>query len=676
MPLILPNSIFYHVGRTGGHWVSHALWKSGLVQKRLFPLHLTPIQAAGEPDFEDRPFRFCFVRHPLHWLASLWRHEMEFGWLPDSLVTKLAYSESFEIFLEKMLAAWPQGPCSEQVMRYVDDCQFVGRLENLSGDLEYALDTAGENYDKAILATPPVNESAIQAIKEAAIAPSGILQRVMDAEAAFNERFGYDSIPQSLVGKSTRSSIWPILPLKPGADLAVVAKAVAGEVAGAKFDYRFDQGGISPNHGIDRREQLDMVAALSDIPVENRRVAVLGEGDPYFAHLLKARGAQNVDFVTASTGMFAQTLSTIVDTDIRVIEFADYLRSEDVYDLIAITGLAASAPCFELDLVVACGKLADGGHLLAYCPLLYQDEATKVTWPSGSDIISFYSRDYLTNFIGNAFEATIRSSFGRSPDASFRQACYDLAGNIGADPEHIVGAGIFEARRITASATCPYDGLRQWLTHLPPTVLEQPVDLLPKASRLTVAQLKQMLDHERTQSNIAKNAVLDRSRDLVEARKEVLAIHIQFDLLNEQLRQTRVDMGRLQTERDKFFGQVAGLRDAVANRDDELTLARKELSQVRVDLGLVSEKIRLAQQDLVTLTTERDEISGIRDSLKDALAHRESDLSEARKQLSAVHIDLESARMRISEVEGELEQTRETLKGIEGLEAIIDALKT
>ena len=324
MPLILPNSTFYHVGRTGGHWVSHVLWKSGLVQKRLFPLHLTPVQAAAEPDFESRPFNFCFVRHPLHWLASLWRHEMEFGWLPDSFVTKRAYSESYELFLEKMLAAWPQGPCSEQVMRYADDCQFVGRLENLAGDLEHALDAAGETYDKAILATPPVNESAIQAIKDAAVAPLELLQRVMDAEGGFNARFGYDTIPESLVGKGMHTAIWPILPLKPQADLAAVSKAVAGQAAGAKFDYRFEQGEVSPKHGTDRREQLDMIAALSAVAVENKRVAVLGEGDPYFAHLLRARGAQVVDFITPSTSIYAQTVADIVDGDIRVMDFATY----------------------------------------------------------------------------------------------------------------------------------------------------------------------------------------------------------------------------------------------------------------------------------------------------------------------------------------------------------------
>ena len=170
MTIVLPNSVFFHIGRTGGHWVNHVLWRAGLIDKRLHPLHLTPQDVASDEDVSSRKNRFCFVRHPLDWAASVWRHEMEFGW-SDSELSRAASADDFPSFLRKLLRAYPNGPCTQTMKPYLDGCPFVGKLERIAEDLACALSGAGEVFEAKCLAAPPLNQSSIPELVDADVTP-------------------------------------------------------------------------------------------------------------------------------------------------------------------------------------------------------------------------------------------------------------------------------------------------------------------------------------------------------------------------------------------------------------------------------------------------------------------------------------------------------------------------
>jgi len=76
--LVLPHSIFFHVGRTAGHCVRKTIREMGIPAYDVGALHDFPSNILLN-ETEKKKLFFCFVRHPLAWLKSFWCHEMQFG---------------------------------------------------------------------------------------------------------------------------------------------------------------------------------------------------------------------------------------------------------------------------------------------------------------------------------------------------------------------------------------------------------------------------------------------------------------------------------------------------------------------------------------------------------------------------------------------------------------------
>lgn len=201
MAVLLKNSIFFHIGRTGGYWVRDVLADLNLVEGEIGSFHATPRQVRGEEAVRSRTFRFCFVRHPLSWLRSAWVHEEYNGWR-DSAFPKDVHADCFADFIEGLVQLFPEGPVSNFFNDYIECCDFVGRQEAVREDLCVALFRAKERFNvSSIIDCPNVNESKITKLSGIAVAPLFLLKKIMEVEKDFCDRFNYDDIPNSFVAK-------------------------------------------------------------------------------------------------------------------------------------------------------------------------------------------------------------------------------------------------------------------------------------------------------------------------------------------------------------------------------------------------------------------------------------------------------------------------------------------
>jgi hypothetical protein len=199
--LVLPHSIFFHVGRTAGHYVRKTIREMGIPAYDVGSFHDWPSNIQLN-ETEQKKLFFCFVRHPLAWLKSFWCHEMQFGWSESDYSSK-TQSDSFAEFLTKAVEAFPNGPATEAFRPFLMQCQEVGRQENLTADLRRILEGAGEKVVPEVLEQAGVTTVEIaREILDAATAPKEVLEKVLHAERELCERFGYADIPKSLIGPS------------------------------------------------------------------------------------------------------------------------------------------------------------------------------------------------------------------------------------------------------------------------------------------------------------------------------------------------------------------------------------------------------------------------------------------------------------------------------------------
>ena len=193
--LVLPNSRFLHVPKTGGKWIKKAIIAAGIPYEEHFRpwgcQHITLLENPPHPEL----FTFAFVRHPLRYWQSYWRFKMGVDWNdPHNGLDKKCRADDFETFMRNVLSMF-YGECSKVYERFVgppdDEIEFVGKFENLVEDLITALALAGEKFDpRVIRATAPTNVSD----KKRYVADySPELERdVRKAEQPALERFDYN----------------------------------------------------------------------------------------------------------------------------------------------------------------------------------------------------------------------------------------------------------------------------------------------------------------------------------------------------------------------------------------------------------------------------------------------------------------------------------------------------
>lgn len=202
MTLLLPNSVFIHIPKTGGTWVRQALEDADLsiatilsrdrkesYNNTIDSWHNVP---TWDIRYQERPNRFCFVRHPAEWYRSYWAFRM---WKKNWNVVENDFdfwcaAGNFEEFIEKVLHHY-SGYLTQMHAYFADHCTFVGKSENLPTDLLTVLDLFEEKYDpRDIALLHPIKVTPIK-YKMAAIYAEGQLERILEAESGALERYDY-----------------------------------------------------------------------------------------------------------------------------------------------------------------------------------------------------------------------------------------------------------------------------------------------------------------------------------------------------------------------------------------------------------------------------------------------------------------------------------------------------
>ena len=160
MTLLLPNSVFLHIPKTGGTWVRQALEDADLsiatilsrdrgesYNNTIDSWHNVP---TWDIRYQERPNRFCFVRHPADWYRSYWAFRMwRKNWnIVENDFDFLCSAGTFEEFIEKVLHNY-SGYLTQMYAYFTDHCTFIGKSENLPSNLLIALDLFEEKWSQA-----------------------------------------------------------------------------------------------------------------------------------------------------------------------------------------------------------------------------------------------------------------------------------------------------------------------------------------------------------------------------------------------------------------------------------------------------------------------------------------------------------------------------------------------
>jgi hypothetical protein len=203
--LVTSRMLFLHLPKTGGSWVTSALLAAGVRAERpaSLPFHANREESRA---YGDR-FTCAFVRHPLDFWRSYWAFRMRDGWDRQSAIDVQAASSDLNEFAARLVERAP-GAATHFYEAFVgvpgDEIDFIGRQENLAGDLVSALRSAGEPFDEETLrAHPRVNSS------DYALLPTLFTrvaaERLAEAEHVLIERFyASDPLPARLLDRGER----------------------------------------------------------------------------------------------------------------------------------------------------------------------------------------------------------------------------------------------------------------------------------------------------------------------------------------------------------------------------------------------------------------------------------------------------------------------------------------
>lgn len=221
MALVLKGgAIFLHIPKTGGNWVTTVLKECGLVKGSIGHKHadidrvLFPSENSGHKLLKylikrkllyprDKPFMFCFVRHPVKWYESWFKYMSqpsrqwcEWGdekdtkrWHPNAVLNGLG-DTNFNQFVRNVIRKRP-GYVTELYGWYTKpQIDFVGKQENLREDLIHVLRVLDFEFDEDFVRNfPKVGVSS--KTEDKVIWDPDLKEEVFKLEYAGIVRYGY-----------------------------------------------------------------------------------------------------------------------------------------------------------------------------------------------------------------------------------------------------------------------------------------------------------------------------------------------------------------------------------------------------------------------------------------------------------------------------------------------------
>ena len=193
MAIYMPNSVYIHVPKTGGTWLTEAITASGIPFKKSAYLHHVP-------SFKEIHNRWVFVavRHPVSWLTSLYHHRKRNNWNWDHPNAReidiVCRAYKLEDFIIKVIDhPGIVGRYFDLFIRQYEGYQklVIGKQENLANDFIAFLKKGGEMFNAdAIRNFAPLHTSEISEQF-----PQRLLEPLFQSEKAFFLKCGYHLQP-------------------------------------------------------------------------------------------------------------------------------------------------------------------------------------------------------------------------------------------------------------------------------------------------------------------------------------------------------------------------------------------------------------------------------------------------------------------------------------------------
>lgn len=204
MTVVLKKSIFIHISKTGGTWVTKSLEQIG--KKKGFNKHCTLQELIDfHPNLKGKSV-FAFVRNPVTWYQSRWscnwnryfflnpekRPKLLSGPLMLYQHTRILNTEElndFQVWSSRVISDYPKF-ISEHYQHYLginyNNFDYVGKFENLQSDLVKALESLGEESNIGM--QPPANEASKDLIR---LWDKGTLGKVIGYNRDLMNKFNY-----------------------------------------------------------------------------------------------------------------------------------------------------------------------------------------------------------------------------------------------------------------------------------------------------------------------------------------------------------------------------------------------------------------------------------------------------------------------------------------------------
>jgi SAM-dependent methyltransferase/uncharacterized coiled-coil DUF342 family protein len=678
--LVLPHSIFFHVGRTAGHCVRKTIREMDIPAYDVGSFHDWPSNILLN-ETEKKKLFFCFVRHPLAWLKSFWCHEMQFGGTSSDYSSK-TQSDSFAEFLTKAVEAFPNGPATEAFRPFLMQCQEVGRQENLTADLRRILEQAGEKVVPEVLENMGVTTVEIdREIRDAATAPKELLERVLHAERELCGRFGYADIPKSMIGPSN-VCLATYVRLGESQPPLILDSVTVQDIENAfVLGERVFPG---PKHR--RRTTMAIKQAMAQIDFQGKEVIDVGCMDGVFCFHAESRGASRVVGVDRSPRALVDNLKQTCNSRAEFISHGIYGAEQAVsgrFDVVFCLRWLQMAR-YPLLLIRTLSRLMkQGGRLVLNTdyldcypgvPLIYTPVGSEA--PINSYSCTYFNKEGLLNALAcyGFHDFVIHAELEQGIDASrdfarmpfpkpgVFHASESLTGNItlsctwsptsaDADPR-------YASDRVTSQLLVDF-----WDQQLPSGgVVAQQVDeelLVHLRDRFHVfyAESKRLTK----ELNDATAAAHDRDKDLHDTRRDLVQRTNDLVATRKRLDESSNDLVATRQSLAERTDDLVATRQSLAERTNELVATRQSLVKRTDELVATRQSLVERTDDLLatrqSLVERTDDLLATRQSLVD----RTNDLTATRQSLAERNEDLVATRQSLVERTDDLLATRQSL---------------